>query len=283
MNYGRVAAEKAATPRRGKSEKAMPLVGIRLAGPHDANPVIGEFEVNPRYFNFFHMTADAIAGGDGAGSNRMIGTWLPAVGGVAVKTVDIIGGVIADEGLVGIVAIETGDPVLAVTEARAPLQAVSLETHIEHAARALQNGIPEGTVASAAEFDQVNRVQLTGVKDGLDSLVNVSSFHGGNMSSAGTMASFASDSGEKAIRVKLVAGGGSSGVATEAGARLRRFNAAAERVSEIETALGSQGKGESMQAAEITDAALIEGAILPVKISLADFAHAKFPGHWHRD
>lgn len=270
---------KNATGQRGP----MSLVGVGFAGPDDANPVIGEFEVNPRYFNLFHMTADAIAGGDGAGSNRMIGTWLPAVGGVAVKTVDIIGGVIADEGLVGIVAIETGDPILAVAEARAPLQAVSLKTHIEDAAGALQDSIPEGTVASAAEFDQVKRGELSGVEDGLDSLVNVSRFHGGNMFRAGTMASFASDTGEEAIRVKLVAGGGSSGVASEAGARLRGFDAAAERVRKVETAFRSQSKGESMQAAEITDAALIKGAILPVKISLADFAHPEFPGHRNRD
>ena len=266
-----------------QSANPMSLVGIRFAAPHDANPVIGEFEVNPRYFNFLHMTADAIAGGDGAGSSRMIGTWLQTVAGVAVETVSIVGEVIADEGQMGIVAIETGDPVLAIAEAGAPLQTVSLKTHIEDPASPLQDSIPEGTVASAAEFDQVKGGELTGVEDGFDSLVNLPLFHGGNMFGAGAMASLASDTGEKAVRVELVAGGGGSGVTCKTCARLRGLDTAAKRVSKIETAFRSQSKGETMPAAKITDAAFIESAILPVKISLADFAHAEFPGHGNRD
>ena len=107
--------------------REFPLIGIRLASPHHADLVVGEFEMSARKLVLRHMARDAVLGADRAcGGVRLSGVWCPTLI-MAAQALGIVECHLAHSRTVGIMAGEAAD---APIPAAAVLQPIWLESDV---------------------------------------------------------------------------------------------------------------------------------------------------------
>src|SRR5271155_3241963 len=122
----------------------------------------------------------------------------------------------------GIMARNAGQASVWLAPAFAVFKAVRRKAGVQYAKSygwACDNIFP-GTVARAAEVDGFNRIKTARIHDCLRTLLRLPRFHGGDMSGAWSVTGFAGDAKHRAVRIKLILGYGSSGVAAKTSAAL---------------------------------------------------------------
>jgi len=134
---------------------------------------------------------------------------------VTLKAGEIIGTSIVGERLVGIVAGDTGDAVVSLLPTLAVLQPVRREPNVENSQVSARQHVFPCTVAGTAEVYRIDAVQASGVENERLARLRNSRVLGGYVTEAGTMTSFAGNSGNERGGIKLSFNSRGRSVATE--------------------------------------------------------------------
>ena len=114
--------------------REFPLIGIRLASPHHADLVVGEFEMSAVKLVFRHVTRNAVRGADRArGGVRLLGGRRPTLT-MAAQAFRIVEGNRAHSRPVGIVAGEAAYALIGAIPALAVFEPIRLESDVIDAA-----------------------------------------------------------------------------------------------------------------------------------------------------
>lgn len=152
------------------------------------------------------MAGDAGDSSDGAGSAWVVARNLSAACDMTCEAFHVIGGGVAHDRFMRVVAGNALETRIPLTPAPASFEAIGLETHIAYTGGPGVQNVSPSAMARAAEIHGSDRTKRGGIEDCTPALINFPRLHRGNVLGTRAMTRLARNSGRGMIRIEAIAG-----------------------------------------------------------------------------
>ena len=136
--------------------------------------MIGEWSVHAGDLGGRHVAGDAAFYAYGARFARVVKRGFDVARDVAGEAFGVVGGSVAHDGLVRIMAGDAFEPCVAIAPAAASFKTIGLKAHIAHASGACVQDVAPRAMASAAEIQGSDGAERGGVENRTAALLNFS-------------------------------------------------------------------------------------------------------------
>lgn len=136
----------------------------------------------------------------------MVARNLSAACDMTCEAFHVIGGGVAHDRFMRVVAGNALETRIPLTPAPASFETIGLETHIAYTGGPGVQNVSPSAMARAAEIHGSDRTKRSGIEDCTPALINFSRLHRGNVLGARAMTRLARNSGRGMIRIEAIVG-----------------------------------------------------------------------------